>query len=392
MITSAEPVDESSLDLVAAALALARAFAAGATLWCVAPEWPSHARHVAVEFVHPVVIGKRALPAVSIDDPDLDAALRSVVRPGDVLLAVAPATSTSVATALQRAESGGLTTVWIGSGPRPPEGTADHLLWVDDDDELAPFDGGIVQRYHVLWEMAHVCLEHPGLLADHDGGRLAEATDFLYPFIEGVEDDLDGLLVDLAASAHAKSVQSADVLATSRDELAHELADTAAAMAERFASGGRLFVFGNGGSSTDAASITALFRSPPSRRPLPARCLVEDPAVLTALANDVGFDLVFSRQLIAHARPGDIALGLSTSGSSRNLATAFAEARDRGLLTVGLAGYDGGHMARDGNIEPCLVVRSDSVHRIQETQVALVCVLWTRVQDRLGVPGGTTDR
>nr|MDQ3294101.1 phosphoheptose isomerase [Actinomycetota bacterium] len=106
-------------------------------------------------------------------------------------------------------------------------------------------------------------------------------------------------------------------------------------------------------------------------------------AVLTALANDVGFELVFSRQLISAAGPGDIALGLSTSGSSANLLRAFAEARRLGVLGVGLAGYDGGSMAAAGTVDHCLVVLSDSVHRIQETQSAVVFELWRRIQARL---------
>ncbi|HEX9992367.1 MAG TPA: SIS domain-containing protein, partial [Acidimicrobiales bacterium] len=168
------------------------------------------------------------------------------------------------------------------------------------------------------------------------------------------------------------------------DTAAPELDAAAAAMAGRFAAGGRLFAFGNGGSATDAASVVALFLRPPWGRPLPARSLAAETAVLTALGNDVGFDLVFSRQLIAHARAGDVAVGLSTSGNSENLLVAFAEARRRGLLTVGLAGYDGGRMAASPDVDHCLVVRADSVHRIQETQAALAAALWAGVQSALG--------
>ena len=155
-------------------------------------------------------------------------------------------------------------------------------------------------------------------------------------------------------------------------------------MAEAFDRGGRLFTFGNGGSSTDAASLAALFARPPSGSALPARCLVDDTAVLTALGNDVGFELVFARQLIAHAAPGDMALGFSTSGSSANVLTAFAQARARRLVTIGLAGYDGGEMSSSPDVQHCLVVQSDSVHRIQETQAALGFALWEAVQQRLG--------
>lgn len=216
-------------------------------------------------------------------------------------------------------------------------------------------------------------------------------TDFLYPFIEGDERDSGALLTNLAASAGAKAAASLALRDATLAALDGELDAAAAAMADRFEAGGRLFAFGNGGSSTDAAGVVALFSHPPTGRPLPARSLVADHAVLTALANDVGFDLVFSRQLIATGRPTDIAMGLSTSGGSVNLLHAFEEANRRGLLSIGLAGYDGGAMAGLETIDHCLVVRSDSVHRIQETQSALVFDLWQRVQRRLthgGAHGG----
>ncbi len=205
-------------------------------------------------------------------------------------------------------------------------------------------------------------------------------TDFLYPFIDREERDAGSLVADLARSAAAKAADSSALRATTLHELAAQLADAAAAMAERFVAGGRLFAFGNGGSSTDAAGLASLFSHPPTGRSLAARSLVADQAVLTALANDVGFELVFSRQLMAMGRPTDIALGMSTSGSSTNLLRAFHEARRLGLLTVGLAGYDGGTMASEGSVEHCLVVRSASVHRIQEVQNALVFDLWDRTQ------------
>jgi D-sedoheptulose 7-phosphate isomerase len=210
-------------------------------------------------------------------------------------------------------------------------------------------------------------------------------TDFLYPFIDGDERDPGALLVDLAASADAKTTASLQLAAVSRQACGPELNRAAAAMAERFRAGARLFAFGNGGSATDAAGLAALFRRPPWGRDLPARSLVADEAVLTALGNDVGFELVFSRQLIAYSRSGDIAVGLSTSGNSVNLLQAFVEGRRRGLLTVGLAGYDGGQMVEAG-LDHCLVVRADSVHRIQETQAALVFELWTAIHGILDGP------
>jgi D-sedoheptulose 7-phosphate isomerase len=220
---------------------------------------------------------------------------------------------------------------------------------------------------------------------------VTERTDFLYPFIERTGHDPGALLTDLAKSARGKLQASGELRAEALERTASARAGAAAAMADRFRLGGRLFVFGNGGSSTDAAALAALFLDPPSGTALPARHLVEDSAVLTALGNDVGFELVFSRQLIAHAVDVDIAIGISTSGNSANLLTAFAEAHRRHLLTIGLAGYSGGAMAQSADVEHCLVVEADSVHRIQETQAAIGLALWQAVQDELAgapVPSG----
>jgi D-sedoheptulose 7-phosphate isomerase len=212
---------------------------------------------------------------------------------------------------------------------------------------------------------------------------MSERTDFLYPFIESDERDAGALLDDLARSARAKAAASSRLRETTLDASAPALSAAAAAMAERLEADGRMFCFGNGGSSSDAASLASLFGRPPVGRPVAARHLADDGAVLTALSNDVGFDLVFSRQLIAHARAGDIAVGLSTSGSSRNLLMAFSTAAERGLLTIGIAGYTGGEMARSADVQHCLVVDDDSVHRIQEAQSALGFELWRRVQAHL---------
>jgi D-sedoheptulose 7-phosphate isomerase len=153
-----------------------------------------------------------------------------------------------------------------------------------------------------------------------------------------------------------------------------------AELAERFAAGGRLYAFGNGGSSTDAATFAALFAQPLTGRPLPALNLAADQAVVTALGNDVGFELVFSRQIIAHASSTDIAVAFSTSGNSADLITALREAAQRGLLTIGFAGYTGGEMAESEYVHHCMVVRSQSIHRIQESQALLGYQLWATTQ------------
>jgi D-sedoheptulose 7-phosphate isomerase len=216
---------------------------------------------------------------------------------------------------------------------------------------------------------------------------VSEPTGFLYPFIESEERDAAGLLADLAASARSKMAESHELRVATLERCVGSLELAGAAMARCFGAGGRLFAFGNGGSATDADSAVELFRDPPDGRALPALSLVDDRAVLTALANDVGFDLVFSRQLIAHAQPGDIALGFSTSGDSLNVLTAFEEASRRHLLTIGLCGYARAAMARSDAVQHCLVVESESVHRIQEAQDALIFELWSIVQRHLDEGG-----
>jgi D-sedoheptulose 7-phosphate isomerase len=240
---------------------------------------------------------------------------------------------------------------------------------------------------------------------DPAGRREPQPAGFLYPFIDADERDPEPLLADLATSARAKAAESAALQQATLAASADQVAACGAAMAERFAAGGRLYAFGNGGSSTDCATFATLFASPPAGRQfdaptgspatpstaapteeaplyraLPALNLAADQAVVTALGNDVGFDLVFSRQIIAHANARDIAVAFSTSGNSRDLMAALSEARRRGLLTVGFAGYDGGQMAASGDVDYCFVVRSQSIHRIQESQALLGYHLWGSTQ------------
>ncbi len=157
-------------DLSHAALALAKRFTRDATMWCIAPQWPEHARHVAVEFVHPVIVGKRALPTVAVDAPDLVSELRSLVRADDVVLAIGTGNDARICDVMRRAGAWGVETFWLGFGDRPRAGAAHHVLWVDADDSSTMSDadpgrdGTLVLRYHLLWELTHVCFEHPGLL------------------------------------------------------------------------------------------------------------------------------------------------------------------------------------------------------------------------------------
>ncbi|MCV7257319.1 D-sedoheptulose-7-phosphate isomerase [Mycobacterium shimoidei] len=210
-----------------------------------------------------------------------------------------------------------------------------------------------------------------------------EPTNFLYPFIDAQEHDSQSLLADLTASAQAKSSQSLALRRATVAENSELLASAAAEMARRFAAGGRMFTFGNGGSCTDCTTLARLFARPPIGDPLPAWSLTADQAIITALGNDVGFELVFARQLIARAKPGDIAIAMSTSGSSPNLMAALAEARKRDMYTVGFAGYDGGQFAKSDDVDACFVVRSQSVHRIQEAQALVGYELWRAVHEQL---------
>jgi D-sedoheptulose 7-phosphate isomerase len=214
-----------------------------------------------------------------------------------------------------------------------------------------------------------------------------EPTNFLYPFIDAEEDDPTALLADLAASARAKAAESLALRRATLEANADLLDRAATEMARRFATGGRMFTFGNGGSCTDSTTLAGLFARPPIGTSLPAWSLTADQAIMTALGNDVGFELVFARQLIARAKAGDIAVAMSTSGNSPNLLTALAEARQRGLYTIGFAGYDGGSFADNPNVDACFVVRSQSVHRIQESQALLGYQLWSAVHERSGDQG-----
>jgi D-sedoheptulose 7-phosphate isomerase len=156
------------------------------------------------------------------------------------------------------------------------------------------------------------------------------------------------------------------------------------AMAERFTRGGRLYCMGNGGSATDAEHVAVEFGHPiiEKRTPLPAFSLATDTALLTAISNDRDFAKIFADQLRVLAGPDDMALALSTSGHSPNLIQAMEVARDIGLLTIAFAGKDGGRLAELA--EHCFVVPSFSIHRIQETHVALYHIVWDLVHVALG--------
>ena len=181
-----------------------------------------------------------------------------------------------------------------------------------------------------------------------------------------------------------KARESADVKEQFFRAEADRIEALVRAMAARFSSGGRLYVLGNGGSATDAQHISVEFFHPivEKRKPLPAIALTADQALLTAISNDRDFAKVFADQLRVLARPGDMALAVSTSGKSPNLVQALETARELGLLTVAFTGKDGGRLP--DLAEYCFVVPSFSIHRIQETHVTLYHIVWDLVHVALG--------
>jgi len=217
---------------------------------------------------------------------------------------------------------------------------------------------------------------------------MSSGMEALYPFLYDEPPGLDDVLEAVRRSTVEKAAEIVALRRLVAEQLGEQLEACGRAMAERFSTGGRLLTFGNGGSSTDAAAVAGVFLAgAEDGRPLPALTLTADVAVLTALGNDVGFDVVFARQVAAMGRRGDIALAVSTSGGSENVIRALDEAKRRGLLTIGLAGYHGGRMAETG-LDFLFAVPSSSVHRIQEAQTTLYHVLWSLVQGELA--GGRT--
>jgi len=212
----------------------------------------------------------------------------------------------------------------------------------------------------------------------------AEAMESLYPFLYSDTSDLPAVLEQVRNSTVAKAGEILELRRVIAERDGARLAECALQTAARFAAGGRLFAFGNGGSATDAQQLATLFLNPGgSYRPLAAFGIGSDTSVVTALCNDIGVEVVFARQLAAFARKQDIAIALSTSGNSANLLRALEEAGRRGLLTIGIAGYDGGKMAELDYLDYLFFAPSASVHRIQECQTTMYHALWELSQREL---------
>ena len=336
------------------------------------PAARSDARHVAVEFVHPVIVGKRALPAIALIGPadEVAASVDTLAGPDDILIAFDGEASV-LEHAFTRARTRG--TLTIAFTPFDAE-------W-----QFVPptGDGFVAQElvetaYHVLWELVHVFFDHRGLLEGRQERRThdAGASSFLYPFLAEQEDNLDAVLADVRRSAVMKSEEVGALRTQTLTENGAVLGAAAEGLARSLRSGGKLLALGNGGSATDAMDVVADFRAAGiDGRGWPALDLSEDTGIITAVANDIGVEAIFSRQVIAYGAAGDVLLALSTSGNSANVIMALAEGRRRGLQTIAMVGYDGGRVLSEELADHVIVSRSEHIPRIQEAQASAYHVL-----------------
>jgi D-sedoheptulose 7-phosphate isomerase len=325
--------------------------------------YATDAQHVSVEFVHPVIVGKRALAALDLSilfRPWLEA----ILHPDDIVMGFGPPEGDpEVWATLQQAHLRDAMTFALPG----VEGSYSMDAGVED-----PFmhQEMVEILYHTLWETVHVFFEHREL------GHEVGASEFLYPFLGREKQETTDLVAEVASSILMKVRDDARLRAQVAQEEAEQIGNTARAIHERLQRGGKLIIFGNGGSATDANDLAIdCVLPPPGFRPVPAVSLALEPANITAVANDIGTEAVFLRQLIAQARPEDVAVGISTSGGSRNIILALEEARKRNLLTVALLGYDGGEIKRKGLADFPMTVRCDYIPRIQEAQASIYHVM-----------------
>ncbi len=325
--------------------------------------YATDAQHVSVEFVHPIIVGKRALPALDLSllfRPWLDA----ILRPEDIVMGFGPPEGDAeVSDALTAAHRRGAMTFELpgrGGSYSFHSPTRNHFAHQELMEIL----------YHTLWETVHVFFEHREL-----GYDVGDSV-FLYPFLGEEKQQTGDIVEDVATSIRLKAQEDARLRAQVAREETEQIVKAARAIFERVSQGGKLIIFGNGGSATDANDWAIDCACPPAGyQPVPAISLSMEPANLPAIANDVGLELVFLRQMIAQAQKQDVAVGISTSGGSRNIIVTLEEARKRGLLTVALLGYDGGEILRRGLADLPLVVRSDYIPRIQEVQASTYHVI-----------------
>ncbi len=402
--------ERHAAELASACWGMARRFHQGGRLLIYSEPGAafSDAQHNAVEFIHPVLVGKRALPAVSVSDPRH---LELLAREGDIRMGITSGDLARLPSGLQ-----------IAFGDRG-ECDAEHPFRVGGGDPLVAQE---IQEtaYHELWELVHVFFEHEGLLAQgctdevcltcgdvalpaavvrvegsrglvrtaqgdeeadltlvepvtpgelvlvHGGVALERVKPIeqfsqeFYPFLSNQEVDVPSVLADVTASVRMKWEE---VAALRRAADLTAISAAATALRAQVEAGGMVVAFGNGGSATDAADLAADLRAIGVR----AFDLSGEPAVVTAIGNDIGFGEIFARQVIPLGQAGDVAVGISTSGRSGNVLNALRQARRQGLMTIALSGYGGGEMLREESIDHLLVTDSTYIPRIQEAQATM---------------------
>ncbi len=325
--------------------------------------YATDAQHVSVEFVHPVIVGKRALPALDVT-PYFDGRIHTEVGQNDVVIGFGPPDGDpEVEAELARFHEHGILTLAL-------PGRVGHYATLAPSIDPFIHQEMIEVLYHTLWETVHVFFEHREM--GHDVGE----SGFLYPFLGTARQDTSSVMDEVAESIVAKAAEVERLRRDVADNASDRLAEAAVAICSRLRLGGKVLTFGNGGSATDANDFAFDCAMPPSEiGPIAALSLSLEPATLTAVANDVGVEATFLRQLIAHGRSEDVAVAFSTSGGSANVIAALKEARRRGLLTVAFLGYDGGEILRRELADVALVVNSDHIPRIQEVHASMYHVL-----------------
>jgi D-sedoheptulose 7-phosphate isomerase len=216
-------------------------------------------------------------------------------------------------------------------------------------------------------------------------------SETFYPFLHDNHKQPQELMAELRFSLLEKARESVVVKQKFFEQQKDAILEASLALARAYHAGKKMLVCGNGGSATDAQHVAVEFMHPITvgRKALPAICLNSDMAMVTAVANDVGFDDVFGRQIIALGNEGDVLLGISTSGNSENLLHAFSTAQRMGLVTIGFAGDDGGRMEQLKSaqmLDHCLTVPTTSIHRIQESHMTLYHVMWDMTHEFLQHP------
>jgi D-sedoheptulose 7-phosphate isomerase len=351
---------------------MAERFARGGRLIALglSPAARSDVRHVAVEFVHPVIVGKRALPAIGLsrEGGSLTTQAELIAQPDDIAIAFGTDEPNAAETleALTLARQRGCQTIAFSSA---------GAEWEFEPPSEDPFIRQELAEtlYHVLWELVHVFFEHRGLLEGREAGPVHDtgASSFLYPFLSEGETGLEEVIEDVRANVVMKAEEVGELREHTITGSREVLVDAAAALRSIFDGGGKALIFGNGGSATDSMDFVADLRAAPQGWPArPALDLTEDPSILTAIANDIGVEAIFLRQVIAYGQEGDAAIAISTSGNSVNLIEALGEARKRKLVTIAMVGYDGGRIADEGLADHVIVSPSQHIPRIQEAQAS----------------------